>query len=338
MRNLALPNTGTLAEIEALMYANRPSLGRVVAFINGKGGAGKTTCTANIGATAANMLGSVTGAKRVLCIELDGQGNLGLDLGFTRTEHDDDGASILAVGMGTGQFNIIRNVRPNLDVIPGGLEVPKLSAYLKVLNEKDRKLARLGFSKALADLAHEYEWIFIDCPPLDEEIQVLGLVAARWMVIPAQFDRASRFGLEGVSIAYEEALNLNPDLDLLGVLMFGFERREVRPIKNEEGKTREIGQRSRVRQKLREVLEGIESNAPIFDAVISNARVVAEECREVGIVSYEMADQASSEQWRKDRRARGEVVVDGDVAEALATDYQAVTVEIIRNAREREVA
>jgi chromosome partitioning protein len=338
MPNLTMPGSATLAEIGALIDSNRPRLTRVVAFINGKGGAGKTTCTANVGAATANMLSAIPGAKRVLCLELDGQGNLGLDLGYTRTEHDDDGASILAVGMGTGRFNVIRDVRRNLDVIPGGLEVPKLSAYLKVLNEKDRKLARLRFSKALADLAGEYEWIWIDCPPLDEEIQVLGLVAARWMVIPAQFDRASRFGLEGVSIALEEASSLNPELDLLGVLMFGFERREVRPSKEEEGKTREIGQRARVRQKLRDVLEEIGSDAPIFDAVVSNARVVAEECREAGIVSYEMADQASSDTWRKERRSRGEVVVDGDVAEALASDYQAVAVEIIRNAREREAA
>ncbi|QZN85428.1 ParA family protein [Cellulomonas sp. C5510] len=58
---------------------------RVIAVINGKGCVGKTTVTANVAGLLAQS------DYRVLAIDLDTQGNLGLDLGYADTQDDDGG-------------------------------------------------------------------------------------------------------------------------------------------------------------------------------------------------------------------------------------------------------
>lgn len=324
--------------LEELIGYIRGQLPNVVCFFNGKGGAGKTTCTSNCGATTASALVAVGSTKRVLCVELDGQGNMGLDLGYTRSSADDDGASILNVVMGTGSFNVIRDVRPQLDVIPGGQSILQIGRYLVTLRPAERRIAMLRFAKALADLAAVYEWIFIDLPPLDQSIQVLGLTAARWVVIPVSFDRASRFGLEGVSQAFEEAVELNPQLDVLGVLLFGFERKDVRLVRGTDDVFQETGQRARVRSRMAAVLDELGAEAPVFDTVISYARAVAETARETGKVAFEIANFAKDPAYKKSRRAQGLPALNEDSAEALAADYEELVEEIVLRAKEGNAA
>ena len=61
---------------------DRTGMDRICGFVNGKGGVLKTTLTANVGALLA-----VSGWK-VLLVDMDPQGNLGLDLGY---RHGDPG-------------------------------------------------------------------------------------------------------------------------------------------------------------------------------------------------------------------------------------------------------
>ena len=75
---------------------NREALTRVVAVINGKGGAGKTTITANVAGLLA------LSGYRVLVVDLDPQGNLAEDFGYTGDERDDSGRA-LAGSLAFGQ-------------------------------------------------------------------------------------------------------------------------------------------------------------------------------------------------------------------------------------------
>ena len=67
---------------------DRTALERVIAVINGKGGVLKTTVTANIGGMLANN------GYRVLLVDLDPQGNLAEDLGYTDDDRDDTGRAL----------------------------------------------------------------------------------------------------------------------------------------------------------------------------------------------------------------------------------------------------
>ena len=324
--------------IDQVVSRLRPRLKRVMALLNGKGGTGKTTVTVNCGVTLADALVKAGSTKRVLLLQLDQQGDLGLDLGIRYSDKDDDGLSILQCVTGAGPLKVARDVRPHLDVVTGGSELKSLSGFLKGSDKTSKTKARLRFAQALADMADDYEWILLDCPPGDEELQVLGLVACRWVLIPAQFDAASRFGLEGVAGGFEEATPLNPDLELLGVLMFSFDRRDQKKLTSEGQVTgyREVGQRARVRKRLVGDLERIGSDAPVFTAVISNCRAVAEDCRETGRTASEVADASANNDWRRSRTKAGLSAFSNDTAEALAVDYEDATVEIFGRAKELE--
>ncbi|MEV6832046.1 ParA family protein [Amycolatopsis sp. NPDC051102] len=339
----SIPNISTSrAQARARLEAVRPYLKRVVLFINGKGGAGKTSLTANSSGTLARALSTANSSRRVLAIQLDHQGDLGLDVNTRYAEGlDDDGASIRATLMGNGSLKVIRDVRPNFDVVPSGSILTEVAGYLKSLDTKNRLEARLRFVEAVASLAHEYDWIFIDCPPGDQELQILGLLVARWFVIPVVFDKASLYGLEGVADALEEAEEFNTAVQWLGVVMFAFERKDVRTYVDAasgEVKTQEGGQRARIRKKLKMELERLEADpgVKVFKSVISYNRSIAEDCRDYGRLVVEAADAASHPDWRKERQRQQLSVFTSDAATGLAADYEQFTAELVSTIRARE--
>jgi len=59
------------------MAVKREALGRVVAIANGKGGVGKTSLATTLAGMAAEA------GYKILIIDLDPQGNVGKDLGYT---------------------------------------------------------------------------------------------------------------------------------------------------------------------------------------------------------------------------------------------------------------
>ncbi|WP_157630213.1 ParA family protein [Salinispora arenicola] len=332
--------------IQERILAVRRKLYRVVIFLNGKGGTGKTTCTANFSAVLAQMLADSSSDARVLAMEFDPQGNLKSEFGQMGKPGDDDGKSILAAVMGTAPLAPMREVRPNLDLLPSGEQLRLVVRNLAPASERERVLLWLNFAEALANVADEYEWILVDCPPGDEALQKLAMAIGRWIVIPTVFDKASRYGLEQVGHLLQDSAvdKFNEDVDVLGVLMFAFERRESRAIKvaGEVVDQKEVGQRSRLRKALEGDLVRGGSEAPVFDTVISNSRVAGETCRELGLVAYELADSVQSEQWPQLRKQLagtlgGLVSITGTTAEALAADYEQATQEIFGRALKEEV-
>ena len=69
-------------------HVDRPALRRTIAVLNGKGGVGKTSLTANLSGLFADA------GYRVLAIDLDPQGNLGNDLGYLGAVLGDGGAGL----------------------------------------------------------------------------------------------------------------------------------------------------------------------------------------------------------------------------------------------------
>ena len=110
---------------------NRVALERCIAVINGKGGVLKTTLVANLGGMLA------ASGYRVLIVDLDPQGNLAEDLGYTEDERNDEGQALAAALMFGTQPQLLEGARENLDVLMGGPELDSASAGLAAKQAKN---------------------------------------------------------------------------------------------------------------------------------------------------------------------------------------------------------
>ena len=190
---------------------------RIISVINQKGGVGKTTTVINL-ATALAELG-----KKILVIDLDPQGNATTGLGVSNNDGDKNIYKIL-IGQNNPNNCIQASCVKNLDLIGSnvnlsGLEVetasdPKRAFLLKEILEQN---------KSLFD---QYENIFIDCPPSLSLLTVMSLVVADELLVPLQTEF---FALEGISQLVKTIerikVNLNPDLNIRGILLTMFDKR-----------------------------------------------------------------------------------------------------------------
>ncbi|MCA2228770.1 ParA family protein [Nonomuraea aurantiaca] len=337
---MTFPHTASRSgalSVQEIVESIRPKLRRVIIVLNNKGGAGKTTTTANISAQLAAALHSAGSSQRVLAIDLDPQGNLGLDLGHQGTPGDDEGQSVIDVVEGTGPLHIIKDVRPQLDVVPGGKVLKRITASMIGTRSIDpRREILLSLAEALAEVAHDYEWILIDCPPNLADLQHLAAVAAEYVLIPVCFDQGAIQGLEGVSEVFDVATRLNPSITPLGVLLFGFDRQHLRKIRNEDGEViglKEIGFLAKKRREITEVLG--DSGIPIFQTVITRAVNVADQCRKHGRVFAELADLTAGSDWKRHAKQH-QLTLSTESAETSAIEMEEATAEIIKRAMELE--
>lgn len=299
----------------------RAQLSRVIAVINGKGGVGKTSVTSHLAGLLAQQVEPTGG--RVLIVDLDKQGNVGDDLGYNARGQSDGGAGISeAVQFGRRPSLILRDVRPGLDVAPGGLEgrgqrnhIEELSAALgsrASTGEEGRLAATLSLAHALAPIAGDYHAVFIDCPPGFEPLQRAALGAAAYAFIPTKTDLSSRKGLTAVAARYGDVLPDNPELQLLGVVLFG------------------VTTSAKVaRQEAREWIEaGLGGQAPVFKTVVRQAEVVAKRIRDRGQLAFELVLGAEE----------GATPAEAKAAVGLSKDYAGVAKEFNTRLMELEAA
>lgn len=281
-------------------------LARTVAVINGKGGVGKTSIVANVGGLLA-MSG-----YRVLLVDLDPQGNLGEDLGFTA--RSDDGAALARSVLYGEPLQPLMNVRDRLDVCPAGEHLDELAAAMGARLRRDGDSGSLSLARSLSGVAAEYDLILLDCPPGDAVIQGLALGAARWVLIPTKTDASSRKGLREVARRFMEARTINPELRLLGVVLFG------------------VGAgASRVRDRARELVAAdLGGAAPVLNVTIRHVEAAAADARERGQLAHEMeASAAAGPKWWERRRGVKTGPVIAASATSLAADYEALAQEIV---------
>ena len=190
--------------------APRPRGPVIVAVANAKGGVGKTSIVANLAGIAAGQ------GRRVLTIDLDPQGNLATDFGCK--DRSDAGRSLADLLSGRGRVEVVRQVRTNLDIWPGG---PELSAIVPgaLIPMADDPLA-----EAIAACAHEYDIVFIDCPPTLGPLVDAGLSAAELLIVPIRADHASLDGLNLIGDRIRTVRERNSALELMGVVLFDVSR------------------------------------------------------------------------------------------------------------------
>ncbi|PNH79189.1 ParA family protein [Arthrobacter sp. AFG20] len=251
----------------------RVGLDRVCAFVNGKGGVLKTTLTANLGGLLA-----VSG-WRVLLVDFDPQGNLGLDLGYRHVEgRDDEGMGMAQSLMFGAPLKPLKDVRKNLDVIPGGAHLDQAAAGLVSLAGKDARKAKLALAAALSPIADEYDIIFIDCPPGNEPLQLAALGAASRIIVPTKTDAGGREGLLGVAKRLDSVIDVNPGIDLLGVI--------IAATSSSAKSVQRI-----VRQA---IVDAFGTDEVLFSNMVRHAESPAQAVRERGLLVHELEEQVNS--------------------------------------------
>lgn len=280
---------------------DRSGLERVCGFVNGKGGVLKTTLTANIGGLLA------ASGWRVLLVDMDPQGNLGLDLGYRHQSADDEGANLAQSLMFGTPLTPVKDVRENLDVVPGGEHLDQAAAGLVAMGSKDGIQAKLALAKSLAKIANNYDAIFIDCPPGNEPLQVAALGAASYVVVPTRTDKGGREGLMGVAKRLDTVLDVNPGLDLLGVIV-----------------TATTPSATNVQKVAREAItEAFGTDEVLFRGTVRYAEATAQAAREKGVLVHELERQVKDgPKWYDVLKGTAEGVANqprsaGNVAEDL---------------------
>lgn len=160
-----------------------PTLPRVIAFANQKGGVGKTTTAITVAACLAEL------NYRVLVIDLDPQGNASTGLGVNARDLD---ATIYDVLLrGEKLENCIEPTAvKNLFIAPANLDLAGADIELVPEMGREQKL-----KKAIDTVIDQYEFVILDCPPSLGLLTVNGLTAATEVFVPIQCEY---FALEGL--------------------------------------------------------------------------------------------------------------------------------------------
>ncbi len=194
------------------------ALGHIIAIANQKGGVGKTTCAINLGGALAAL------GHRVLCIDLDPQGNLTVGLGVDLNSVD-SGMAQVVIEPDVTLSSVIRTTRTkNLDVAPTTIELS--SAEVELMTAIGREMALKD--KLTSDVIDRYSHILIDCPPTLGLLTLNALVAADGVIIPVQ---TQYYALKGVAallkIIKTVQTRLNPRLQVLGLLPTFYDSRTI---------------------------------------------------------------------------------------------------------------
>jgi chromosome partitioning protein len=205
-RLLPRPNVRT-------QHGSEPSPGRVVAFANQKGGVAKTTTTLNLGVAFAER------GLRVLAIDLDPQGNLTMSQGWNPDEIERSMFDVLVHKLPIEQ--VIRQAE--IDVAVSSIDLAGAELALSSMIGRERAL-----EKALLPVKGDYDFVLVDTPPSLGLLTINALVAATGVVVPVQCEYLSLRGL----VQLENTLsmirdNLNPDVEIVGILPTMFDNRTL---------------------------------------------------------------------------------------------------------------
>jgi chromosome partitioning protein len=186
----------------------------VISIANQKGGVGKTTTAVNLSASIA------VAEKKTLVIDMDSQCNTSSGFGISYNNLHEHIYHVLIGEKKIGE--VIRKTEiPFLDIVPSHPDL--IGAEIELLDTEAREFA---LKKALADLKGLYQYIFIDCPPSLGLLTINSLAASDHVIIPLQCEY---FALEGLALLLRTISiikkKLNPDLEVLGILLTMFDRR-----------------------------------------------------------------------------------------------------------------
>jgi chromosome partitioning protein len=177
---------------------------KVIAFANQKGGVAKTTTTLNLAVAFAEE------GHRVLCVDMDPQGNLTMSQGI-----DPDGLKKSMYDVLVHHLPLREVIsRREIDIACASIDLAGAEIAMSTMIGRERSL-----QKALAQIEHDYDFVFIDTPPSLGLLTINALTASHKVIVPVQCEYLSMRGL--VQLQNTLAMireNLNPSVDIEGIL------------------------------------------------------------------------------------------------------------------------
>ncbi len=189
-------------------------MAKIFCVANQKGGVGKTTTTVNLAAGLAKI------GQRVLLVDLDPQGNATMGSGVDKRALKQTVYDVLLGECGVAEA-AVPSEAGGYQVLGANRELAGAEVELVELEQREKRL-----KAALARVGRQYDFVLIDCPPSLSLLTLNGLCAAHGVIVPMQCEY---FALEGltdlVNTIKQVHANLNPDLQIIGLLRVMFDPR-----------------------------------------------------------------------------------------------------------------
>ncbi|MFE5549260.1 ParA family protein [Streptomyces sp. NPDC056534] len=283
----------------------------------GKGGVGKSTVGAHLAAHCAEQ-----GERTLLvCVTSQDDDDLGIKE-FGRGVQPDG----LPVMDGQGLYRSIseriplvpvRDVRPNLDVVPGGVMVGELVPLLMArLMGHDGPGVVLSLARALQPIALFYDRIVFDSAPENDSLEQLALAAGRHLFVPTRSDASSIRGMGRIARNFKVVRRqANPWLRVAGAFLYASNPTAVQL-------------HAQVKEDIRATLG---DGTPILSTIVGYREKPAVNARRKGLLFNEYAELLPKSAKSYDvaaGRARVEDVVPEAIV-GLAADMRQLNLEIL---------
>jgi chromosome partitioning protein len=188
-----------------------PAATQVIALANQKGGVAKTTTTLNLGVAFAER------GLRVLCIDLDPQGNLTMSQGMNPDTIERSMFDVLVHRLPISEVIAVREI----DIAVASIDLAGADMALASQIGRERAL-----QKALEPVRDLYDFILIDTPPSLGLLTINAFVAATGVIVPVQTEYLSLRGLVQLENTLQMVRdNLNPQVSIIGILPTMFDKR-----------------------------------------------------------------------------------------------------------------
>jgi chromosome partitioning protein len=185
----------------------------VIAFANQKGGVAKTTTTLNLAVAFAES------GYRVLCVDLDPQGNLTMSQGIDPDKVEKSLYDVLVNDMPISEIIVHREI----DIAVASIDLAGAEIAMSTKIGRERAL-----EKALKEVSGEYDFVCIDTPPSLGLLTINALTAANKVIVPVQCEYLSMRGLVQLQNTLKMIQeNLNPDVKIEGILPTMLDSRTV---------------------------------------------------------------------------------------------------------------
>jgi chromosome partitioning protein len=185
----------------------------VIAFANQKGGVAKTTTTLNLAVAFAES------GHRVLCVDLDPQGNLTMSQGIDPDKVEKSLYDVLVHDMPMAE--IIQHREIDIAVASIDLAGAEIAMSTKIGRER-------SLEKSLKEVSGNYDFVCIDTPPSLGLLTINALTAANKVIVPVQCEYLSMRGLVQLQNTLKMIQeNLNPDVRIEGILPTMLDTRTV---------------------------------------------------------------------------------------------------------------
>jgi chromosome partitioning protein len=176
----------------------------VIAFANQKGGVAKTTTTLNLAVAFAES------GYRVLCIDLDPQGNLTMSQGIDPDKVENSLYDVLVNDMPISEIIVEREI----DIAVASIDLAGAEIAMSTKIGRERTL-----EKALKEVSADYDFVCIDTPPSLGLLTINALTAANKVIVPVQCEYLSMRGLVQLQNTLRMIQeNLNPSVRIEGIL------------------------------------------------------------------------------------------------------------------------